>query len=102
MSNVQIDQGEVHHEVEKRKSFWAGVFRHFAVFLVINVIVWPLWTVLVKDPSAFPVPLVITGGWAIVLLVHAIIVFASHKPSEVAQDEVERQAKDQQVMGRRG
>jgi hypothetical protein len=102
MSNIQIDRSEVRNEVEKRQNFWAGVYRHFGVFAIANVLVWVLWPVFVKDPNAFPVPLVVTGGWAIVLLVHAIIVFTSHKPTEVAQDEIERQAKEQQVMGRRG
>ena len=91
MSTVQINPNKVYHEGSKRKGFRMIVMIHALVFVLSNMLIWLLWLAIPHDANAFPVPIVITGGWLVVLVAHAIIVLVSHTPSEVQRDEIKRQ-----------
>ena len=96
MSNVQIDTNKVDRQVEKRQKFHVGLFMHFTVFVVVNVIVWLVWFLMANKAGSYPtVPFIITGAWAVVLVVHGLIVAVAHKPHEVAQDEIKREIQQQ-------
>lgn len=102
MSNMPIDRQEVKEAAATRRTFWIGVYRHFLVYLAVNVLIWLLWLLIPNMQALPPIPWVITGGWTIILLVHALIVFLSHNPRQAAQAEVQRQVQEKQVMeGRR-
>ena len=91
MSNTPIDHNIVQEAVDKRRQFKRGVYTHFAIFAVVNIIVWAAWALGPKDNSVPFIPIIITGAWAVVLICHAAFVFFSHQPSEVRRDEIKRQ-----------
>jgi hypothetical protein len=97
MADLRVNPQEVEHEEEKREEFRFGVGKHFITYLAVNALIWVIWALIPKAPDTFPWPWVITGGWGVVWLVHAIIVFFSHSPREVAHDEVKREVQEQHL-----
>src|SRR5579871_4787803 len=98
MRNVQIDQTSVQHQEEKRRIFHVGLFLHFTVYVIVNVILWAIWLLIPDKSSSFPaIPLIVTGAWTVILIVHALIISVSHTPAQVAHDEVKREVQKQQL-----
>ncbi len=97
MPDIRINPTEVQRQGERRLSFRAGLVIHAAVYVIVNVILWLVWVIIPKDPTLPPLPLVITLGWLVVLIVHAAIVLVSHSPRQVERDEIKREIKEQQL-----
>lgn len=101
MRNAHIDSNRVEQQVEKRQMFHVGLFMHFTVYVVLNVIVWAIWILIPNKGDSFPVlPLIITAGWTVVLLVHAFIVTVAHSPRQVRHDEIKREVQKQKLEDR--
>jgi hypothetical protein len=98
MRNTHIDNTRVEQQVEKRQMFHMGLFLHFATYVVINVIVWAIWLLIPNKGDSFPIfPLIVTGAWTVVLLVHAFIVTVAHNPRQVRHDEIKREVQKQRL-----
>jgi fatty acid desaturase len=101
MSNLQINHNEVQEAADTRRTFLRGAYIHFIIFAVVNILIWGAWALGPKDGSAPYVPIIITGSWAIILIVHAVVVFFSHRPHEAAVDEINRQVDNADLRGDR-
>jgi hypothetical protein len=99
MTNAQIDRTEVENAIDSRRAFRNGVYLHFIVFSIVNIIVWLAWALGPKDGSIPYIPIVISGSWAIVLIVHSAFVFFSHRPRQVGRDELRRQIEQAEING---
>ena len=98
MRNAHIDTNRVEQQVEKRQMFHIGLFLHFAVYVVVNLIVWAFWVLIPNKGDSFPVfPLIVTGAWTVVLLVHAFIVTVAHSPKQIRYDEIKREVQKQRL-----
>jgi hypothetical protein len=65
------------------------------------VIVWAIWLLIPNKGDSFPVlPLIITGAWTVVLLVHAFIVTIAHSPRQAGRDEIKREVQEQRLKDR--
>jgi hypothetical protein len=96
MSDIHVDRDKVRSEITKRQDYWSSVYRHFLLWVAVNVVLWAVWIALPKDPSWPPIPVIVTGAWAVMLFVHAMIVFMAHKPYEVGRDEIDKQVQHDQ------
>lgn len=96
MSNIPVDRDKVQHEIAKRKDYWSSVYRHFLLWVVVNAVLWLAWFALPKDPNWPPLPIIFTGAWAVMIIVHALIVFMARKPYEVGRDEIKREIQKDQ------
>src|SRR5690242_2455504 len=101
MSNVRIDHNEIQEVADKRRAFRNGVYIHFIIFAIINILIWGAWALGPKDGSVPYVPIIVTGAWAVILFVHAAFVFFSHRPREAAVDEINRQVDNAEFRGNR-
>ena len=98
MNNTHIDSNKVEHQVEKRQKFHMGVLLHFSVFVVVNLIVWAIWLLIPNKADSFPaIPLIITGAWTVILIVHSVLVGVSHSPGEVRHDEIKREVQKEHI-----
>ena len=97
MSNVDINNEQVQRAGEMRQDFRLGVIRHAVVYLVVNVLIWLIWPLIPKDPATLNWPLIISGAWLVVLVVHILIVFVSNNPRQVRQQEVKREVQEHQL-----
>ena len=97
MSNIDINNEQVHRAGEKRLDYRLGVIRHAIVYLIVNVLIWLVWPLIPKDPATLNWPLIISGGWFVVLIVHMLIVFVSNNPRQVRQQEIKREVQEQQL-----
>ena len=102
MRNAQIDENKVERQAEKRQMFHMGLFLHFTIYVVVNVIIWAVWLLIPNKGADFPaVPVIITGAWGVVLIAHALIVGVSHTPRQVANDEIKREVQQEKLEDRK-
>jgi len=95
MGAAHINENKVEHQAKKRQRFHVGLFLHFTVYVVVNVILWAVWLLIPDKGNGIPaLPLIVTGAWTVMLIVHALILAVSHSPQQVAHDEVQRQVED--------
>src|SRR5215510_2183804 len=97
MSNLNTNNSQARRAGEKRLDFRLGVIRHAVVFLVVNMLIWLAWPLIPKDPATLNWPLIISGGWLVVLIVHMLIVFVSNSPRQVRQQEMKREIQEQHL-----
>src|SRR5260370_42416046 len=97
MPDIRKNSDEVQRQGKRGLSFRPGLVIPAGVYVIGNVILGLVWAIIPKAPTVPPLPLAITLGWLVVLIVHAAIVLVSHSPRQVERDEIKREIKEQQL-----
>jgi hypothetical protein len=80
------DYQRVLRAVEKAAKERQEFVTHFAIYAIINLMLWFIWAT-TSNPVDFPFPLVVMGFWGIGLVSHAASVFFSSARQQLAREE---------------
>ena len=81
------DYQRVLRAVEKAAKERQEFVTHFAIYIIINLMLWFIWATTSSNPVDFPFPLVVMGFWGIGLVSHAASVFFSSARQQLAREE---------------
>lgn len=86
----QMSEEEIYRIAGKRVEEKKGVFRHLAVYIVVNIVLVLIWAF--PSGGGYPWFLWPLGGWGIGLVFHALGVFVFNKQTGWERKEIEKEA----------
>jgi len=84
-----MSEGEIYRQARKRVEEKKGFYVHFAVYIIVNIILVIIWAATGAGYPWFLFPL---GGWGIGILFHFLGVFVFSRQTDWERRAVEKEA----------
>jgi len=84
-----MSEEEIYRQARKRVEEKKGFYVHFAVYIIVNIILVIIWAITGADYPWFLFPL---GGWGIGILFHFLGVFVFSRQTDWERRAVEKEA----------
>jgi len=84
-----MSEEEIYRQAKKRVEEKKGFYVHFAVYIIVNIILVIIWAITGADYPWFLFPL---GGWGIGILFHFLGVFVFSRQTDWERRAVEKEA----------
>lgn len=84
-----MSEGEIYRQARKRVEEKKGFYVHFAVYIIVNIILVIIWAITGVGNPWFLFPL---GGWGIGILFHFLGVFVFSRQTDWERRAVEKEA----------
>ena len=92
---TDMSEEQIYKQAEKRVEAKSGFFKHFAIYIVVNIMLVLIWAF--ATGGGFPWFIFPLVGWGIAVLIHflAVFVFEGKSDREAIEKEAERIRREQ-------